>query len=156
MSIYMQFTRSNGRVIKGDVTEADHQGWIELRSAQVGVPRNVTSPTGRGTNGDANGRPQEIVITKSQDSASTDLFKECTWGEAATVQMDFVKRDDGATPGNYMSLTLEGTLITSFFVPGNGGDANAKPTETLSLNSKKMGYAVATAGRLIPGAKAKP
>lgn len=53
-----------------------------------------------------------------------------------------------------MSITLEDTLIGSFSTSGHGGDANARPMESVSLTCKKISYTVATASRMIPGAKA--
>ena len=48
MSIYMQFTRSNGRVIKGDVTEAGHQvinvGWWPLYYVTGGPLTGLRAP----------------------------------------------------------------------------------------------------------------
>jgi type VI secretion system secreted protein Hcp len=155
MPIYMQFTRSNGLVIKGNASAPGHEDWIELSSMQLGVNRHVTNPTGRGTNREGSTPSiQEIVITKDEDLASTELFKQSLWGEGAKVQIDFVK-DDAGKPVVTMSVTLESTLVASFSVSGHGGDDRTRPMESLSLNFQKMTYDVPTAKRLIPGARVK-
>jgi hypothetical protein len=55
-----------------------------------------------------------------------------------------------------MSLTLEGALITSYSLSDSGGDTSGRPVEMLALRYTTVAYTTATAGRLIPGAKAKP
>jgi type VI secretion system secreted protein Hcp len=94
----------------------------------------------------------EIVVTKLQDSASTDLFRQSMWGEGATVQIDFVRALPDGKPEVYMSITLENTLVSSFSVSGSGG-AGDKPMESLALNFTKVTYDVKTANRMIPGEK---
>ena len=56
------------RKFRGEVKAKGYEGWIQLQSAQIGTNRNITTPTGRGTNREAS-QPaaQEIVITKLQD-----------------------------------------------------------------------------------------
>jgi type VI secretion system secreted protein Hcp len=156
MPIYMQFTRTNGSVIKGDVTESDHLGWIELQSAQLGINRRITNPSGQGANRDAQvPTVSEIVVTKDQDSASNELFRQSLWGDAATVEIDFVKHDGGTT-STTMSVTLEGTQVSNFSTSGSGGDAHQRPTESLSLNFQSIVYSTEGPGRLIPGARTTP
>jgi type VI protein secretion system component Hcp len=153
MPIYMQFTRGDGVVIKGGVTEPGYEGWIELQSVQLGISRHVTNPTGRGVNRDASAPAvQEIVITKEQDSASEDLFRQSLWGVGAKVEIDFVKHQ-GDKPSTTMSITLENTLVDNFSVSGHGGDAHAKPMESLTLNFQTITYSTEGPGRLIPGAR---
>jgi type VI secretion system secreted protein Hcp len=155
MPIYMQFTRSNGLVIKGNATAPGHEDWIELSSMQLGVNRHVTNPSGRGTDREGSApATQEIIVTKDEDRASTELFKQSLWGEAAMVQIDFVK-DDAGKPVVTMSITLEATQVASYSLSGHGGDGTARPMESLSLNFQRMTYDVPTAKRLIPGARVK-
>jgi type VI secretion system secreted protein Hcp len=124
--------------ITGSVTAAGHEKWIELHSCQLGVNRNVTSPTGRGTNREAAvPSVSEIVVTKDLDCASTSLFKASLWGEGKKVKIDFCKTDkDKFEP--FLQLELENTLISSFSTSGSGGDGNARPMESLSLNFTKI------------------
>ncbi len=154
MPIYMRFTTGNGQVITGDARATGHAGWITLGSAQLGVGRNRRSPSGTGTAREV--LPvQEIIVTKNQDDASTALFKQSLWGEPAKVEIDFVKAENGKET-TYMSVTLEGTLLSSYSVSGHGGGAEGKPMESLVFNAQTMSYALSTAGRLVTGATAKP
>lgn len=132
MPIYMKIEG-----IKGNVTAAGHEGWIELTSAQLGVQRRVNT-TGRGTNREASTPSvSEIVVTKDVDSASSDLFRMSLWGEGKKVTIDFVSSDQTVP---YLSIELENTLISNYSVSGHGGSAHDTPMESLSLNFTKVSY----------------
>jgi type VI secretion system secreted protein Hcp len=119
------------RKFRGEVTAKGYEGWIQLQSAQLGTNRNITTPTGRGTNREATApATQEIVITKLQDSVSTALYKESLYGEGKLIVIAFVK-EDGTTS---MTLVLQNTLISSYSVSGHGGVTDSRPTESLSIN----------------------
>ena len=135
MPIYMHYDG-----ITGSVTAAGHEKWIELHSAQLGVNRHVTSPTGRGTNREAAvPAVSEIVVTKDLDCASTSLFKAALWGEGKKVKIDFCKTDKDKFEA-FLQFELENTLISSFSTSGSGGDSNARPMESMSLNFTKITY----------------
>ena len=129
MPIYMKVEGISGPVA------GKYKGWIELQSCQLGVHRNVTSPTGRGTNREATAPSvTEIVITKGQDIASTALFRQSLAGAGKLVVIEFVKGSP-ATP--YLRLTLENTLIANYSVSSSGG-AGDPPLESLALNFSKV------------------
>jgi type VI secretion system secreted protein Hcp len=137
MPIYMKYEG-----IDGSVTAKGHERWIELDSAQLGVNRHVTNPTGRGVNREASAPSvHEIVITKVQDCASTNLFKASLWGEGKKVKIDFCKTDkDKIEP--YLQIELENTLVSSYSASGHGGGGGVhdRPTESLSLNFTRITY----------------
>jgi type VI secretion system secreted protein Hcp len=135
MPIYMKYDG-----IDGSVTAAGHEKWIELDSCQMGVHRNITSPSGRGANREAAAPSvSEIVVTKHQDCASTNLFRASLWGEGKKVKIDFCKTDkDKVEP--YLQLELENTLVSSFSSSGHGGDGHDRPMESLSLNYTKITF----------------
>jgi type VI secretion system secreted protein Hcp len=135
MPIYMHFEG-----VDGAVTAEGHKKWIELQSCQLGVHRNVTSPTGRGQNREAAvPAMSEIVVTKLQDCSSTGLFKASLWGEGKKVKIDFVKTDQNKFEA-YMKIELESTLVSSYSTSGMGGEGSERPMESLSLNFTKITY----------------
>jgi type VI secretion system secreted protein Hcp len=148
MPIYMKFTKSDGHDITGDATAAGHEDWIELQSVQLGVPRV-------GPGAQTAPKVEDIVLAKDQDSASSKLFRQSLRGEAAKVQIDFVKTERD-TPTVYLSLTLEGASVVSYQISGARGDSNAKPTEYLTLSFATISYDAKKAGRLVPGGKTGP
>jgi type VI secretion system secreted protein Hcp len=135
MPIYMKYEG-----IDGGVTATGHEKWIELDSCQLGVNRHVTNPSGRGTNREASAPAlSEIVVTKSQDLASANLFKASLWGEGKKVKIDFCKTDKDKLE-TYLQLELENTLVSSYSTSGHGGDNHSRPMESLSLNYTKIMY----------------
>jgi type VI secretion system secreted protein Hcp len=126
--------------IDGAVTAQGHEKWIELHSAQLGVNRHITNPTGRGTNREASAPAlSEIVITKDEDCATTDLFKASLWGEGKKVKIDFCKTDKDKLEV-YMQIDLENVMVSSYSVSGHGGESHSRPMESLSLNFTKITY----------------
>jgi type VI secretion system secreted protein Hcp len=140
MPIYMGiFEKPNvlDKSFRGDVKAKGYEGWIELQSAQLSLPRNITSSTGRSTNREASAPPtEEIAITKFQDSVSTALYREALGGEGKLIVIAFVK-EDGTTS---MTLVLQNTLISSYSVSGHGGVTDLRPTESLSINFTKITF----------------
>ena len=135
MPIYMKYDG-----IDGSVTAAGHEKWIELESCQLGVHRNITSPTGRGSNREAAiPSMSEIVVTKYQDCASSNLFRASLWGEGKKVKIDFCKTDKDKFEA-FLQLELENTMVSSYSSSGHGGDSNSRPMESLSLNFTKITF----------------
>jgi type VI secretion system secreted protein Hcp len=133
MPIYMNYDG-----IKGDVTEGGHKEWILLESCQLGVHRSIRSAAGRGANREASAPSvNEIVVTKQQDCASTELFKASLWGEGKKVKIDFCKTDDKKIEV-FMNVELENTLVSSYSSSGHGG--GDRPMESLSLNFTKITF----------------
>jgi type VI secretion system secreted protein Hcp len=133
MPIYMQF-----QGIQGSVTAAGHEHWIELHSATLGTHRRLTSASGRGTNREAAvPSVSEITLTKDLDSATMGLFRAGLWGEGKVVKIDFCKTDKDQFEA-FFQVELHNVLVSAFSVAGTGGDSNARPTESLSLNFTKI------------------
>jgi type VI secretion system secreted protein Hcp len=124
--------------IQGDVTESGHTNWIELSSFQFGVGRGVSSITGSSEDRESSAPSiSEITVTKEFDKASAKLLTEAYQGtgdgDAATVQLDFVRTNKGKLD-IYSTFTLTNVIISGFSL-SSGGD---RPTESLSLNFTKI------------------
>ncbi|WP_165252425.1 Hcp family type VI secretion system effector [Paludisphaera soli] len=134
MPIYMKIEGVKGSAV------GKYKDWIELSSAQLSSGRSVNSAAGRGVNREASAPSlSEIVVTKSNDIASTQLFQLSLRGEGKKVVIHFVGKDSkGEVP--YMALELENALISSYSVSGHGGTAGDRPMESLSLNFTKITY----------------
>jgi type VI secretion system secreted protein Hcp len=135
MPIYLKYD-----TIKGDVTAAGHEQWIELNSFQWGVGRGISSPTGASADRESSAPSvSEITCTKAQDVASTKLLSEAYQGEGKVVQLDFCKTDKGNLEV-YLTYTLTNCMISGYSA-SSGGD---RPQETLSLNFTKVEYKLIT------------
>jgi type VI secretion system secreted protein Hcp len=129
MPIYVQYG-----TIKGDVTAAGHEKWIEVNSFQWGVGRGISSPTGGAADREASAPSvSEIVVTKPTDAATVDLVKQALEGEGEDVTIDFCKTDQGKL-NVYLSYTLNNTMISGYST-SSGGD---RPQESLSFNFTKI------------------
>ncbi len=119
MPIYMKYEG-----IKGMVTDKDHEGWIELYSAQTGTAQ--TAP-----------QSSEVVVTRISDQISPLLFKESLSGESKKVTIHFVEINAGK-PRVYLSIELEGVMISSYSISGRSPEDRSM--ESLSLNFTKITY----------------
>jgi type VI secretion system secreted protein Hcp len=131
--IFMNYDNLN---IKGDVTAAGHQDWIELNSFQWAVHRTITLTAG-GTGDRESSAPSvsEIVVTKVLDKSSTSLLQQALAGEGKPVIIDFVKSSLG-TPFVYAEYKLDNVLISGYST-SSGGD---RPTESISLSFTKITF----------------
>jgi type VI secretion system secreted protein Hcp len=133
MPIYMKYGS-----IQGDVTESGHTNWIELNSFQWGVGRGVSTATGSNEDRESSAPSvSEVTVTKAFDKASAKLLTEAYQGtgsgDAATVQLDFVRTNKGKLD-IYSTFTLSNVIISGYSL-SSGGD---RPSESLSLNFTKI------------------
>jgi type VI secretion system secreted protein Hcp len=133
MPIYMKYGG-----ITGDVTAAGHEGWIELNTLQWGVGRSISSATGSSEDRESSAPSvSEVSATKAFDKASIKLLTEAYQGtgsgDAATVQIDFV-RTNKDTLVVYGTLILSNVMVSGYSI-SSGGD---RPVESLTLNFVKV------------------
>jgi type VI secretion system secreted protein Hcp len=122
--------------IKGNVTAAGYENWIELSSMQFGVGRGISMEVGRMANREAS-RPSmsEITLTKLMDNASGGLFKASLTGvEGVTVKIHFVQTGAQKVE-KFAAYELSDVLISSYSSSGSSGGA---PVESLSLSYSKI------------------
>src|SRR5262249_20213115 len=91
MPIFMKYVG-----IPGDVTSAGHEQWIGVNSFQCGVGRGITSATSSSADRESSTPSvSEIVVTKVNDSASTNLMRASLGlapaGEGKLVNIEFCK-----------------------------------------------------------------
>jgi type VI protein secretion system component Hcp len=112
-------------------------GTIRLRSAQFGIRRAMTSPTGRGTAREAEPQaPPELVVTSDLGDHSDKIFQAAMGGSLGTVEIRFVKGGKA-----YMTVKLISTLVTSYSVSGHGGGTSGDhPVESWTLSASKIAY----------------
>jgi type VI secretion system secreted protein Hcp len=133
MAIYMNFNNNN---IKGNVTAAGYEDWIELDSFSLGTGRGISMEVGNMANREAT-RPSisEVSVTKAMDNASGGLFKESLTGVEGVVVQIHVVQTGAKQVEKYAGYELTDVLISSYSVNASGGSA---PHETLSLSYSKI------------------
>jgi type VI secretion system secreted protein Hcp len=120
------FLRLDG--LPGLSTDKTHSGWIQVSSFQWGVCRSTAAASGAGAGKAA---ISEIVVTKTQDSASPKLMQACANGSHfKPVTLDLARPDKQA----YYLITLTDVVISGY-ATSSGGD---RPTESFTLNFSKV------------------
>ncbi|MBZ5686282.1 MAG: type VI secretion system tube protein Hcp [Acidobacteriia bacterium] len=113
--------------VQGDSKAKGHVGWIEVDSANFGVPRVQRS----GTSGEAP-TVHDMTFTKQTDSSSAALFRIAAGGgqpQPATV--DFVDNDGDI----FLRFELSDAVITAFNVSSS---KESRSFENFTLNFGKM------------------
>jgi type VI secretion system secreted protein Hcp len=117
--------------LAGDSTDAQYPKWISLGSAQMGVGRAVSLPSG-GTVTTSNPSVSEVVVTKQTDSTTPSLYTLVCGGTASVSQpipyvtIDF--RKSGSSQVFYR-LQMQNVYFTGVST-SSGGDV---PSESISL-----------------------
>lgn len=118
--------------IKGESSDAGHQGEIEVNSWSWGASNPTT--VGSGTGGLSGGKVnfQDLSVMKRIDKATPKLFLICASGE-------HIKQATLTAPGprgeDRLRYTFFDVFCTSVTHTGSGSDM---PTESLSLNYAKI------------------
>lgn len=130
MAIYMKVDG-----IKGNVTAAGHEDWINILSMSFGVGRGIMSAKPGTVKDRESSIPSlsEIVVSKSMDETSPLLFIESCIGIAKTVLIHLCRTGDQTQ--SYMEYTLGNVLISSY---GMQGGSEGIPSEKFSLNYDKI------------------
>jgi type VI secretion system secreted protein Hcp len=134
MPIYMNWGNTTPPTIQGTVTETTHLHWIELTSVQYSSQRGDSVK-----NRPASPPPKitEIVLSRSADSASSELFRESINGKGADVVIHFAKLDVGHNVV-YLVFKLAGTIISNYSISGSG--QRSPSTESLTLNFEEIAW----------------
>jgi type VI secretion system secreted protein Hcp len=126
--------------IKGESTDHDHKGGIDVLSFSWGLTNDV-SPTRAG-----NVSVHDISITHRMDKSSPGLMFSCASGKHIT-EATLTVRTAGKPPLEYMKIKMEDVLVSSYQA---GGHSSGIPTGEFSLNFSKIDFAVAP---ILPGGK---
>ena len=129
-------TYINFSTIPGEVTTADHAGWIEVLSFSHGASMAINESTvSAGSRSAGRANVADFSFVKMMDKASVPLTFNCVTGTSVpTVTVDLTRAGEGKQEV-YMTYTLSGVLISSISV-GAGGDG--VPTESVSLAFGKI------------------
>jgi type VI secretion system secreted protein Hcp len=113
--------------LKGESTNPDYEGWIEIDSFQFGGGVGVTLGLG-GQRESSAPSLSEVTISKTADSTSTGFFSSMTLGTVLPEMRLFVPTN--ANPGRIIKIYLRDVIISSVSW-SSGGEF---PSESVSLN----------------------
>lgn len=132
----------NIRGIKGESTDKNHDGWIDVVSVNLGANNRLLR--GGATTRSSSRTPGTCTIVKTVDRASTPLQQKAASGQGlGTVELQFVTTDSGGNPV-YLKFTMSNVVVTSFSTQGSGGNDQLTESVTFSYGSAKWEYAPPT------------
>jgi type VI secretion system secreted protein Hcp len=118
--------------IQGESTDQNHPNQMNVLSWSWGMSMPIAS--GGGGTGRVN--IQDISISKYVDKASTSLMLGCSTGTHYKTAILSMRKAGAASSQDFMVITLEDAIITSYNVGGSaGGDV---PMENLTLNFARV------------------
>lgn len=119
--------------ITGESEKDGHKDQIDVSSWSWGVSQSSTASSGSGS-GSGKATPSDFQFTKPFDSASCNLAKSCAAGDHLK-ELKMTARKAGGTQQDYIIITLEEVLITSFHT---GGSEGAFPFDQVTCSYKKI------------------
>ncbi|GLQ31859.1 Hcp family type VI secretion system effector [Litoribrevibacter albus] len=126
-------TYLNYEGIKGETTAEGFKDLITLLSMDWGSNRELSSFTGTAQDREASStRLSDIVITKLQDKASPDLFKEATIGKGKSAVFHITKQGDKIE--EIMKIELTDAMISSYQMSVQGD----RPVETITISYTEL------------------
>ena len=122
--------------VDGESKDDSHKKEIDVLSWSWGAAQSGTGHVGGGS-GAGKVSVQDLSITKYVDSSSHLLLLDCCNG-AHMKKGVLTVRKAGATPLEYIKLSMDDILVTHISTGGSGGEDRL--TETITLNFSKFKY----------------
>jgi type VI secretion system secreted protein Hcp len=120
--------------IKGESNDSKHKGEIDILSFNWGLSQSGSGHRGTGS-GAGKVDIADLSIQKYVDKASPLIMLACANGKHVTKGRITVRKA-GENPLEYLTIDLEGILVSGYTTGGSsGGDI---PSETISLNFAKV------------------
>ena len=120
--------------IKGESQDDAHKGETDVLSWSFGASQSGSMHIGGG-GGSGKVNVNDLSFVKWVDKGSTDLMLACCKGTHLKKAV-LVCRKAGDTPLEYLTITMEDLLVSSYSTGGSGGED--KLTENVSLNFAKI------------------
>lgn len=125
--------------IKGESADLTHPDEIQVHSWSWGMRGNASATISAGskTSGANQVSISELTFTKGVDSASTGLMVALRTNEIIKKAVLTVRKAGGASPVEYLKITLEKARISSVELKGSDTDIE-QVTEQVSIGFQKM------------------
>ena len=122
--------------VDGESKDDSHKKEIDVLAWSWGASQSGTGHVGGGS-GAGKVSVQDLSVTKYVDSSSHLLLLDCCNGQHIK-KGTLVVRKAGATPLEYIKLTMEDIIVSGIHSGGSGGEDRL--TETITLNFSKFKY----------------
>ena len=123
--------------IKGESLDHKHKSAIEIESFSWGNSNDGSAAHGTGA-GTGKVHFQDFHATTYVNKASAELMLACASGKHIKKAQLFVRKQ-GENQQDYLVITLEDILVSSYQCGGSTGSTNL-PTDQFSLNFAKLKY----------------
>jgi type VI secretion system secreted protein Hcp len=127
--------------VKGESKDSKHKDEIEIQSFGFGASQTGTFGSGSG-GGAGKVSVQDLHFTHYMDAASPSLFQAVAQGIHFEKALLTVRKAGGKDALEYLKITLEDVIVSSFQDSVHGGDE--RPMESFSLNFRKITYEYTT------------
>ncbi len=127
-----QFIKFDG--IKGESKDSKHKDEVDVLAWSWGASQSGSFHTAGG-GGSGKVSVQDLSFTKYVDKSSTNLFLKCCDGKHIPNAVLTVRKA-GESPVEYLKITMEPVLVTSYSTGGSGGEERI--TENITLNFAKV------------------
>ncbi|EKE75624.1 Hcp family type VI secretion system effector [Gallaecimonas xiamenensis] len=126
-------TYLNYEGIKGEATADQYKELVTVLSMDFNVHREISAYTGTAMDREASAtRLGDITITKLQDKASPDFFKEATIGKGKKAVFHITKQ--GEKIEEIMKIELTDAMISNYSLSVAGD----RPVETVTISYTEM------------------
>ena len=135
------FLKTESPKIDGQVTDKDHDKWIEIKSMSSPIFRSIAqgAKDTQRTQGDTT--LGDIVIVRNLDTSSVELQKNCANGtpiKKITIHFTLQAKNKQET---YLEYILENVIITSYSIHVNEkGDPTASEELTLAYTKVEWNF----------------
>ena len=117
--------------IEGESTDSKHKNEIDVQSWSWGATQLATGHTGGGS-GTGRASFQDVSFTKTMDKSSPALLQHLSNGKHIP-KATLVCRKAGENPLEYLKMTLEDIIVTSYQTSGAAGGGEIL-MENITLN----------------------
>lgn len=120
--------------VEGESVDKSHNGEIDVLAWSWGMNQSGSMHIGGG-GGAGKVAIQDIQVTKYVDKSTPNLIGACCTGKHYK-QAKLTVRKAGATPVEYLVITMSDLLVSSVSTGGSGGEDRL--TENITLNFAKV------------------
>jgi type VI secretion system secreted protein Hcp len=124
--------------VKGESKDKTHKDEIDVLAWSWGASNSGSFHMGGG-GGAGKVNVQDLSFTKYIDLASTDIFLATCSGKHFP-EATLIVRKAGETPLEYLTVTMQDVLITSYSTGGSGGEDRLTENVTLNFSKVKLTY----------------
>ena len=124
--------------ITGESMDNTYAEYIDVLAWSWGASQSGSMHIGGG-GGSGKVSIQDISFTKYQDSATTALFLACCNGKHYP-DAQLIVRKAGENPVEYLKVSMEEVLISSYSTGGSGGEDRLTENVTLNFAKVKVEY----------------